>query len=169
MWALGVVFFCVPITLFWLLVFVKYHHLEVSCHLFDISGEEHMAIQRQNPVWHHKPQGKVGIVKTPGWGLWTLPDCLHSSAAVLSKQWSSKGLCSWLCAWAFFRAVCWQSRFCSKYQKCFVKTACSAQYKLNPNQQWDVKKRNVVHEEKIVLLKQDAKCSSFNYSLEVNP
>lgn len=56
-------FFCVPLTLFWLLVFVKDHHLEVSHHLFDISGEEHMAIQRQSRVWHHRPQGKVGIIK----------------------------------------------------------------------------------------------------------
>lgn len=59
------VFFCVPLTLFWLLVFVKDHHLEVSHHLFDISGEEHMAIQRQSRVWHHRPQGKVGIIKAP--------------------------------------------------------------------------------------------------------
>ena len=80
------VFFCVPLTLFWLLVLAKDHHLEVSHHLFDISGEEHMAIQRQSPVWHHRPQGKVGIVKTPDWGLWTLPDCLHPSATALCQR-----------------------------------------------------------------------------------
>lgn len=104
MWSLGVVFFCVPITLFWLLVFVKDHHLEVSHHLFDISGEEHMAIQRQNPVWHHKPQGKVGIIKTPDWGLWTLPDCLHPSLAILLKK-ENKTDHRWsrllMCLWAF--------------------------------------------------------------------
>lgn len=91
------VFFCVPLTLFWLLVLVKDHHLEVSHHLFDISGKEHMAIQRQSPMWHHRPQGKVEIVKTPDWGLWTLPDCLHPS--VLSKKCANVGLCFWCMLW----------------------------------------------------------------------
>lgn len=106
MWSLGVVFFCVPITLFWLLVFVKDHHLEVSHHLFDISGEEHMAIQRQNPVWHHKPQGKVGIIKTPDWGLWTLPDCLHPSLAILLKKKKIKRTIVGLGFWCVFGLFC---------------------------------------------------------------
>lgn len=103
MWSLGVVFFCVPITLFWLLVSVKDHHLEVSHHLFDISGEEHMAIQRQNPVWHHRPQGKVGIIKTPDWGLWTLPDCLHPSVATLFRKMDQLGSLLLMCVWVFLQ------------------------------------------------------------------
>lgn len=92
--SLWVVFFCVPLTLFWLLVLVKDHHLEVFHHLFDISGEEHMAIQRQSPVWHHRPQGKVGIVKTPDW------DSEHylTASIHLQQRYCPSNVLAWACA-----------------------------------------------------------------------
>lgn len=66
------------------LVVVKERHLEASHHLLDISGEEHMAIQRQGLAWHHPPQGSVGLIQLPvGPGLWTPPDCcLHCQSGL---------------------------------------------------------------------------------------
>lgn len=56
-------FNCFPLTLFLSACCGGRTSLEASHHLLDISGEEHMAIQRQCFEWHHPPQGSAVLIQ----------------------------------------------------------------------------------------------------------